>query len=191
MNITEKSKEYAQGKAIDALTSAIEQAYADGYADGLKHYENEKLEAIKDSVEYVDLGLPSGTLWSSSYVKDEKGLTRRIPFMEASQLNIPKEEDYRELFHECKKRFFSKSKKHGVEFTGINGKSIFIEYTDNEGGEWTSIFADSFRFWLNENGEKDNERKAASIRMTKEEASLEFWDVFMGLKLPVMLVRKK
>jgi hypothetical protein len=54
MNITERSKEYAKGKALDAITAAIEQAYADGYNDGLKHLENEKLEAIKDGVEYVD-----------------------------------------------------------------------------------------------------------------------------------------
>ena len=191
MDITERSKEYAQGKALDAITSAIEQAYTDGYNDGLRHLELERLEAMKEGVVYVDLRLPSGTLWSSSYVKDEKGLIRRIPFMEASQLSIPTVEDYRELFNECKIKFFSLSNKHGVEFTGRNGKSIFIEYTNNEGGDWSRNCEESFRFWLNENGEKDNEKKTAAIRDTNQGAFPMFFDVFMGFKLPVMLVRKK
>lgn len=191
MNITEKSKEYAKGKAINAITAAIEQAYADGYNDGLKHLELERLEAIKEGVEYKDLKLKSGTLWSSSYVKDEFGCFRRIPFMEASQLSIPTEEDYRELFNECKIRFNCQNNCHGVVFTGINGESIFIEYTDNEGGPWSRGGAESFRFWLNEKGEKDNEKEAAAIRKTNKGASFEFYDIFMGLKLPVMLVKRK
>ena len=50
MDIIEKSKEYAKGKAIDALTAAIEQAYVDGYNDGLKHFENARLESFVDGV---------------------------------------------------------------------------------------------------------------------------------------------
>lgn len=190
MDINERSKEYAEGKALSAINAAIEQAYIDGYNDGLKHLELEKLEAIKEGVEYVDLNLKSGTLWSSSYVKDGIGVIRRIPFMEASQLSIPTEEDYRELLQECKIRFVCQHNYHGVVFTGINGESIFIEYTNNEGGAWSRGDAESFRFWLNENGEKDNEKEAAAIRMTNKGASLEFYNIFMGLRLPVMLVRK-
>jgi hypothetical protein len=68
MDILEKSKEYAKGKAIDAITAAIEQAYADGYKDGLEHYENERLDSIVDGIEYKDLNLPTGTRWASCYV---------------------------------------------------------------------------------------------------------------------------
>lgn len=69
MNIKEKSKLYAEEKALEAISTAIEQAYEAGYHDGLKHCENERLEVIKDGVEYVDLGLPSGTMWSSCCIK--------------------------------------------------------------------------------------------------------------------------
>ena len=191
MNINERSKEYAEGKALSALNAAIEQAYRDGYNDGLKHLELERLEAIKEGVEYVDLNLKSGTLWSSRYVKDEIGNIRRIPFMEASQLSIPTEEDYRELFKECKISFVSQNNYHGVVFTGINGESIFIEYTNNDGGDWKCGGYEIFRFWLNEKGEKDNEKKAAAIRKTDKGSSLELYDKFMGLRLPVMLVKHK
>lgn len=191
MDINERSKEYAEGKALSAINAAIEQAYRDGYNDGLRHLELERLEAIKEGVEYVDLNLKSGTLWTSSYVKDELGITRRLPFMEASQLNIPTEEDYRELFKECKIKLACQNNYHGVVFTGINGKSIFIEYTDNEGGPWIRGGVETFRFWLNENAVKDNEKKTAAISTSSQGPQFRFYDVFMGVNLPVMLVKKK
>ena len=77
MSIEEKSKEYAKGKALDAMTAAIEQAYADGYNDGLKHFENEKIERMKDGVDYKDLGLTSKTLWSSHCVMDKEEYIKR------------------------------------------------------------------------------------------------------------------
>ena len=191
MDINERSKEYAEGKALSALNAAIEQAYRDGYNDGLKHLELERLEALKEGVEYKDLNLTSNTLWSSSYVKDEIGNIRRIPFMEASQLSIPTEEDYRELFKECKISFVSQNNYHGVVFTGINGESIFIEYTNNDGGDWKCGGYEIFRFWLNENSEKEHEKKAASVKSYTEGLFPSIKDMFMGLKLPVMLVKKK
>ncbi len=191
MDINERSKEYAEGKALSAINAAIEQAYRDGYNDGLKHLELERLEAIKEGVEYVDLNLKSGTLWSSRYAKDDNGFIRRIPFMEASQLSIPTEEDYRELFKECKVRYYLQTNCHGFEFTGINGKSIVIEFTNSEGGVWEQGLVRNFRFWLNENSEKENEKKAASVKSYTEGLFPSIKDMFMGLKLPVMLVKKK
>ena len=79
MEIIERGKKYAEGKALSALSSVIEQAYIDGYNDGLKHLEIEKLEAMKEGVEYVDLDLPSGTLWSSRYVNDSYLSQNRLP----------------------------------------------------------------------------------------------------------------
>jgi hypothetical protein len=187
MDINERSKEYAEGKALSALNAAIEQAYRDGFNDGLKHLELERLEALKEGVVYKDLKLTSGNLWSSNFVKDEIGNTRRIPFLEASQLSIPTEKDYRELFSECNVRFNNQ----GVIFTGINGESIFIEYTNSDGGVWSKGNSESFRFWLNENGEKDNEKESASIALYTKGAQPLFFNMFMGLRLPVMLVKKK
>lgn len=191
MDINERSKEYAEGKALTAINAAIEQAYRDGYNDGLKHLELERLEAMKEGVEYVDLNLKSGTLWSSEYAKFGKGVPNKIPFFEASQINIPTEEDFRELCRECRASYVNKTNFHGIKFTGINGKSIEIEYTDSDGGAWVQGNACSFRFWLNKNGEKDNEKKAAAIRMNDNVATPLVFDMFMGLRLPVMLVKKK
>lgn len=191
MDINERSKIYADGKALSAINSAIEQAYIDGYNDGLRHLEIERLEAMKEGVEYKDLKLPSGTLWSSRYVTINNGITARIPFMEASKLCIPTKADYEELFRNCKKSYYLEKDCHGIQFTGINGEAIVIEYTNREGGVWSQVDANSFRFWLNEKEEKNNERKAASIRMYDKGPIPMYFDIFMGLKLPVMLVKRK
>ena len=50
------------------MDKAIAQAYADGYRNGYKDREEEIPVDLRDNkTEYVDLGLPSGTLWSTDY----------------------------------------------------------------------------------------------------------------------------
>ena len=71
MNTVDKAKEYAEGKVTEALTKVVADAYMAGYNAG---YQDGVDKVAKDSVseetEFVDLGLPSGTLWASDYVKD-------------------------------------------------------------------------------------------------------------------------
>ena len=73
MDINEKAKMYAEGKALDAITSAIEEAYANGYRDGYKDCFTKAdieppIEIVEDGVEYIDLCLPSGKKWSFVYL---------------------------------------------------------------------------------------------------------------------------
>ena len=186
MNITERSKEYAQGKALEAISSAIEQAYTDGYNAGLNHIENEKLEAIKDGVEYVDLKLKSNTLWSFKYIKDQ-GFFNKMTYMDASKLNLPTKEQFEELCRECIASFVNEKNCHGIKFTGINGESIIIEYFTHD------LLAQIdkktwFNFWLKDE-EDSSERLSANVKIENNKATPIFEKVFMGLKLPVMLVR--
>ena len=68
MVLAEKSEKYAAGKANAAIDKAIAQAYADGYRDGYKAREEEIPVDLRDNkTEFVDLGLPSGTLWAKDY----------------------------------------------------------------------------------------------------------------------------
>lgn len=188
MNITEKSKEYAKGKALEVITAAIEQAYEDGYNDGMRHIENEKLEAIKDGVEYVDLCLPSGTLWSSRYLKNDKGNKGCLPYLEASKLNLPTKEQFEELCRECFPSVANTTNYHGIKFIGKNGESIIIEYfTCNELANLDT--KNVFNFWLKDD-ENSNERLSANIKIENNKAIPIFENVYMGLKLPIMLVRE-
>ena len=63
------SANYAAGKANEAIDKAIAQAYADGYRDGYKDREEEIPVDFSDKkTGYIDLGLPSGTLWATMNV---------------------------------------------------------------------------------------------------------------------------
>ena len=185
MNITEKSKEYAEGKAIDAISAAIEQAYVDGYNDGLKHYENERLESIVDGVEYIDLKLTSETKWASGYLK-EKASLGWFAYEDASKLNLPTKEDFEELCKECAIDNYLYTNNKGIMFTGKNGKKIEIPYikaihvTDDN-------VNDSIAFWLKNEGE-DTQKEYARVNSSRKVLDVK---TFMGYKLPVLLVLKK
>lgn len=154
MDIIEKSKEYAKGKAFETMTAAIEQAYADGYNDGMKHIENEKLEAMKDGVEFIDLNLPSGTKWSSTCLYNHIEQPDLMTYMEASKLNIPTKEQFEELCSNCAIDIILETKKNRIQFTGINGEKLDIPYVNiNEITKDLGI-PRYIAFWLKDDGEK-------------------------------------
>lgn len=188
MNITEKSKEYAKGKALEAISAAIEQAYTDGYNDGMQHREAAIREAIVDGVEYIDLDLPNGKMWSSSYIKD-KDLFKVLPYIEASKLNIPTKEDFEELCAYCAKDYYLTTNVRGIQFTGRNGEKIIIPYykikekADEE-------YVDHFSFWIKD--DEDTPRRYNAYSTSRKEGIVGFVSkIFMGYKLPIMLVKQK
>lgn len=185
MNITERAKEYANGKALDAITSAIEKAYADGYNDGIRFIENQKLETAENGIMYVDLGLPSGTLWSSEYLINKAGIAK-FPYMEASKLSIPTKEQFEELCKKCYISYHLTNDKCGIMFTGKNGKSILLRYSRID--EMTENRKDSYYFWIKD--EEDSEEKICAFLLEGEKPEVAYiHNIFMGLKAPVMLVK--
>lgn len=98
----DKAKEYAEGKVIEALSQVVADAYLAGYNAG---YQDGIGKVAKDSVseetEFVDLGLLSGTLWASDYVKDGNEV-QFLPYPEALKYDIPSEEQVNELGEYCK-----------------------------------------------------------------------------------------
>ena len=190
MDIFERGKKYAEDKAISALNSVIEQAYIDGYNDGLKHLEMERLEAVKEGVEYVDLGLPSETLWSSQFLKwKDCLLINKLPYLEASKLSIPTKEQYEELCRECFPIYHSTKEFSGYKITGPSGKSISLAFVTIDGFN-KSENTDQFYFWLKDDKET-NEKLAAKPRVDTSKIVQEYKNCFAGLKLPVLLVSTK
>ena len=101
MELIERAQSYAVQKTDELITKAIEQAYIDGYREGYKDRENEIPVVLTDgNVEYVDLGLPSKTLWTTDYVK-EKDKILYLPYCEAKKYNIPTKEQWEELKKCC------------------------------------------------------------------------------------------
>ena len=180
-----KAENYAAEKTNDVMTKAIAQAYADGYRDGYKDREEKIPVDLRDNkTEYVDLGLPSGTLWSADYEK-EGDANLFIPLNDALKNSIPTREQCLELYKYC--RF----KVDGIIFCiGPNGKSITFSPTgykeiDNEEMKPTVI---SF-FWI-KNDEENQPHNAAAIGFNPG-VWYDTREMFSGYKLPIRLVKTK
>ena len=180
MNITEKAKKYAEGKAMNALTSAIETAFEDGYLagyqEGLMNQESKNGE-----VEYVDLNLPSKLKWSADYLRDENGYLITMTYDEACKLNIPTEAQIKELFDNCCE---TKIKLHAYhQILGTNGNTLFLRDAMIYTGERMD-FAESYAFWVKNNDESGINRFYATSNHKGHKTT-----IFMGCKLPVILVK--
>lgn len=145
MTLKEKAHEYA----IDALCNQIK-ALEDAYLAG---YNEAKGIHIIDNVEYIDLGLPSRTLWSTKPVgwriDNGEETCDLFTYGEALEYNIPTEEQISEL-RECSMTIFQNS----IKILGFNGNvleynqtdSITIEGSKKEFASWiheTSSFGDN------------------------------------------------
>ena len=193
MDIKEKAKTYAEGKALAAISSAIEVAYAegykDGYCDGVSKKDEISPKEIFEVVDYVDLGLPSGKKWSSIYVMDkarEDFHYKEFTYDEASELNIPTIEDFQELLANCRLAGNTDSSglPHGnCEIIGKKGNYIYLKEANYKSGS-NYVNHSSFIFWIKDDNSDGNLRKCADGDYTNRIGKM-----FIGLKLPIMLVR--
>ena len=124
----DKVQEYVEGKVTDALNKVVADAYLAGYNAG---YQDGYNKVVKDSVsvgsEFVDLGLPSGTLWSSDYVKkDDNDMTIYVAQENGADYEIPTYEQFKELSvngSKSQKRIGQK-----VVFTiGMTGQFVLVQ----------------------------------------------------------------
>lgn len=87
------------------------------------------IDSFKDDTKYIDLGLPSGTLWAVWNVganrPEEYGDYFEFEKWDSS-LQVPTKEEFEELKKECKWEWTSVNGKQGHVVTGHNGKSIFL-----------------------------------------------------------------
>ncbi len=191
MEIQEKANKYASEKTNEVMIQAIAQAYRDGYQDGYKDCEKEiPLEVQKDKTEFVDLGLPSGTLWAADYEKEDDQI-KYLPYDKASTLRIPTEEQWKELLEMCK--WEPHYGTHRCDCIGPNGNFISFNAT----GFLTSNVkkaSNEIYFWIID---KDDNIDKKAIYMYYSYSSYgggnetrKICKEFSGYNLPVRLVRK-
>lgn len=194
--LTEMAAKYAAEKTNELLTNTIAKAYADGYRDGYNDREGEiSVELDDDSeTEYVDLGLPSGTLWSADYeTEDDKVIF--LPYQKAERMQLPTEKLWKELLETCKWRL--DCNKTGYTFYGFtcigpNGNSIYFSargYKEDDSSD--SWYSQCVRFWISD-CDDGFERNAVCMDMKEIlKTSKEIRKIFSGYKLPIRLVRAK
>ena len=87
--LKELSANYATEKTNEMMSQIVAQAFADGYRMGYKDREDEIPVDLRDGkTKFVDLGLPSGTLWSSDFEKNSNAikLYNKLGFVESTIL---------------------------------------------------------------------------------------------------------
>lgn len=189
IELTEKAAKYAAEKANEVIANALAKAYEDGYRDGYKDREEEIPVDLRDNkTEYVDLGLPSGTLWAKEYEK-ENGNTLYLPYEKAARLHLPTIEQWEELLTTCQWRpnYYNNSFCFSaINCIGPNGTIITFDTT----GLIEVYKIDPYHccFWIN-SGEEDT--KMIDIFNSKKYQTWEggIKPIFSGFKLPIRQVR--
>lgn len=182
MEATNKATTYAENKSSQMFINAIKEAYIDGYCAG---YKDRELNFEKEKVGYIDLGLPSGTLWSSDYLKENDEI-KYLSHDEAVKYDIPSIEQWKELRLNCEVLV----KGEICILVGPNGN--YIEFT-SAGCYIADVFRHENLLWSDG---KTDENIASCVgwrfvysNYHPTECCIEFKTVFKGKKLPVRLVK--
>ena len=185
IELNEKASIYAEENVINVLKEAIAKVYADGYRDGYKDCEEElSVDFRNNQTTFVDLGLSSGTLWSSSY--ERIGEERiYLPYDKAKEMSIPTEDQWRELRKECRWSVDSDT----LYCIGPNGNSIHFEKTGYISIKKNKEIANCSFFWIRNKEENGNECLSAKMswHASSDERSQ---SIFRGYCLPIRLVCK-
>lgn len=196
MNVSDKAASYAEGKANEFIKKAIAQAYADGYQDGYNDREAEIPVDLRDNkTEYVDLGLPSGTLWAADYEKVD-GEILYLPHCKAQEYSIPTEKQWEELRTCCKWEYDSNGSTwlniDWAKCIGPNGNILTFNITGIIRANGFSK-SDLIQFWIKD--ESDNlEKKTGCIQKSSYGGQSHWGNTlqstdFSGYHLAVRLVR--
>ena len=192
-NLREKASNYAEENVINVLKEAFAKVYADGYCDGYKDCKEEiPVDLRGTKTEYVDLGLPSGTLWSMDYEREGEDILFQ-PQVDTEYLNIPTREQWEELVDVCKWEYDKSGSFREAYCIGPNGKilmfcltgMVHVNKKEEEGRAY---------FWISE--EKDGNEKSAVCIYDVHQNGFNYTDkgvknIFSGYKLPVRLVKSK
>ena len=194
MNILEQADKYAEGKANEAITKAIADAYIEGYKAGYKDREEEIPMELRDNkTEYIDLGLPSRTLWSTDYEKLDREYLY-LPYEKAEYLKIPTKEQWEELKTSCKWEYNIDNCHDFIRCrcVGPNGQILKFERTGRIITEGKVDHWEAF-FWIEDDSDL-NEKNSIHMfnygkEIDKEIGKCDLSKNFSGYKLPVRLVR--
>ena len=187
--LREKANSYVEENVNNVLKEAFAKVYADGYRDGYKDGEEKNaIDLQVGETEFVDLGLPSGTKWSSEYEIGNSGY-KYIPYDMACMYSIPSLEQLEELLKICKFEAKRDSSNDIIEVhcIGPNGNNIsfkttgYIKFDEIVSANYIS------KFWLNEEIE-GSEKCIGCFSWNK---MIHQSTDFSGYKLPVRLVKAK
>lgn len=192
MTKEELAQQYAEEKAKE-FSEAIKEAYLKGYEQGeLKVTSSIKINGVK----YVDLGLPSGTLWSSIPLSNNVSYNM-YPFLESNKFNIPTMEQAEELIR------YTRTMLEGttVNVIGVSGQRLYAYLKDYHtmdsagyrhphhvrGEGMVNINSGGNRFWVKSEVEDGN----AMVLHINDCGYMTISRHFAGFELPLFLVKTR
>ena len=190
IELNEKAGSYAEENVINVLKEAFAKVYADGYRDGYKDCEDHVSVNLRIcNTEYVDLGLPSGTLWSADYEKEETNILY-IPYEMAITHDIPTKEQWEELKKFARWDFQIDEEQNSlvsIKCIGPNGNILLFDKTGKM--EFAKKFlTDMAFFWI-----KDESVTDTTVRMWlyNHEGQESIDKERFPIKIPIRLVKSK
>ena len=196
VELKEKASSYAEENILEVLKEVFAKVYADGYYQGYKDREDEfPVDLCNSKTEYIDLGLPSGTLWASDYEKEDDNYLF-LPYSRAAKFSIPTQEQWEELRDCCKWEYdFENRRLKEARCTGPNGNVLRFKCTGMINSEkYVSGSEDKSIFWI-KNDEKADSKYAVKIFYQyipyNSKKIRETYEVFSGYKLPLRFVKSK
>lgn len=181
------AKKYAEGKINDILNQAIIDAYSAGYNVGYQDgYKKAEKETILEEMKYVDLGLPSGTLWASDYIKKD-GEVLFLPYRDAiDEFSLPTYEQIDELKDYCEIRLVEDNGIKTYFCLGPSGKTIsftphgYQKAFENYGKDYAI-------FWINNNDKQIERTKRTALICSQGFLTAAYF--FSNYKIPIRTVR--
>lgn len=187
MRLQEKAEQYAK-HCLDRFKKEIVDAYIEGYCEGSYDEEQKHAKNEDEDSDFIDLGLPSGTLWREELLHDEDGEIRRLAYNEARDFSLPTEEQCRELMTKC----FLVREKYGITFRGKDNEELYLTFTD-QAEDSNGRKDPCIRFWVK--GDVDGDLKApclqCSILLLPGAAGYHICRRFVGEKIAVLTVKNK
>lgn len=184
--LRKKAINYAEENFNEIMKEAFATVYAAGYRDGYKDCQGEKPVNLCDgNTEFVDLGLPSGTLWSDDYERVD-GSILFLTYDKAAQQNLPTKEQCEELLRFCK---FSVSYGPSYDCVGPNGNYIRFRSTGYIRTERVIVNKNNAYLWhVDDEDQFDNKN---ALKIVKEGSSIlpKIGKCFVGYKLPIRIVK--
>ena len=174
MTTEEMATQYASEISSSTFKKAITDAYIKGYREGILASTG---SITVDELEYVDLGLPSGTLWSARPLS--KDVYELFSQHEAQNYQLPSEEQVHELIKNTK--FYGQIDSNFCELLGPSGEHISLKgwYIDETCVE----------IWIKGTPDEYNEAPLLSISRKHGEADIR--QEFTGYKHQILLVKNK
>lgn len=199
--LREKASSYAEENVIAILKESFAKVYADGYRDGYKDREIEIPVNLRDgNTEFIDLGLPSGTLWSSDYERINGKVLYQV-YKDAETLSIPTLDQCQELLDYCSWEsdisYGTNPSIKKITCVGPNGNKINICLTGYIKTEEIFHQISDSAFWAKSEGNNFSIKKAVLIsnrdanNFLCRELKKDICEAFMGYRLPIRLVKTK